>query len=170
MNVAVATRSPAEVESGLRRLELLAALDRYLAVSVTTDADGRPQVAVVNVGIIAHPATGTPSVGFVARRGAKLANLRARPEATLVIRAGWEWIAVCGPVTLVGPDDNTAPALNSERMRSLFRDIFSAAGGEHPDLARYDEVMAAERRCAVLVTPERFVTNPPGSEHREPEE
>jgi len=29
--------------------------------------------------------------------------------------------------------------------------------------------MAAERRTAVLVTPERFATNPPGTEHQEPE-
>jgi hypothetical protein len=29
-------------------------------------------------------------------------------------------------------------------------------------------VMTADRRTAVLLTPERFTTNPPGAEHVEP--
>ena len=36
------------------------------------------------------------------------------PRATLVFRAGWEWVAVTGPVELAGPDDDlraSAPTL-----------------------------------------------------------
>src|SRR5436305_4759447 len=152
---------------GLDRLATLAALDRHLAVCVTEGAGGAPQVSVVNIGIVEDPETGEPRVGFVARRGAKLANLRRRPHATLVVRAGWEWISVSGAVTLAGPDD-PHPALGADGLRLLLRRIFHAAGGRNDDLNRYDEVMATERRCAVLLTPERFVTNPAGTEHKEP--
>jgi PPOX class probable F420-dependent enzyme len=152
---------------GLDRLVELAALDRYLAVCVTKGPDAAPQVSVVNFGVVDDPETGEPRVGFVARRGAKLANLRRRPHATLVVRAGWEWISVSGAVTLAGPDD-PHPGVGGDALRLLLRQIFHAAGGQHDDLNRYDEVMAAERRCAVLLTPEKFVTNPAGSEHREP--
>jgi PPOX class probable F420-dependent enzyme len=151
----------------LDRLAKLAALDRHLAVCVTEGAAAAPQVSVVNIGVVGDPETGEPRVGFVSRRGAKLANLRRRPHATLVVRAGWEWISVSGAVTLAGPDD-PHPALGGDGLRLLLRLIFHAAGGQHDDLNRYDEVMAAERRCAVLLTPQRFVTNPGGSEHREP--
>jgi PPOX class probable F420-dependent enzyme len=153
--------------SGLDRLVELAALDRYLAVCVTEGADAAPQISVVNIGVVDDPETGGPRVGFVSRRGAKLANLRRRPHATLVVRAGWEWMSVSGAVTLAGPDD-PHPAVDGDALRLLLRQIFHAAGGRHDDLNRYDEVMAAERRCAVLLTPEKFVTNPAGSEHREP--
>ena len=50
----------------------------------------------------------------------------------------------------------------------LLRDAYAAAGGSHPDLAEYDRAMAADRRTVVLLTPERFATNPPGAEHVEP--
>lgn len=154
--------TPSEMASGLAQLESLASLDRYLAVCVTINTDGTPQVAVVNVGVVPDPSTGEPRPAFVTRRGAKLANLRRHPHATLVVRAGWEWIAVSGPVALSGPDD-PSPGIDGEQLRALLRDIFHAAGGHHPDLARYDEAMVTERRCAVLVTPRRFVNHVPGS-------
>ena len=52
-------------------------------------------------------------------------------------------------------------------MPRLLRDVFHAAGGAHEDLDTYDRVMATERRTAVLLRPERFATNPPGTEHEE---
>src|SRR4051794_6533895 len=77
-----------------------------LAVLVTTHPGrGEPQVAVVNTAIIDDPQTGEPRVGFVGRRGAKLSNLRRNPVATLVVLAGWEWVAVSGSVDLYGPDE-----------------------------------------------------------------
>lgn len=152
---------------GLERLVELGAPERYLGVLVTQYPDGRPQVAVVNFGLVDHPTTGETCVALVARRGAKLANLRRTPTATLVVRAGWEWIAVTGPVTLAGPDDPHTD-VDSHALRLLLREIFHAAGGQHDDLDRYDEVMAAERRTAVLITPQRFLTNPPAADHQEP--
>jgi hypothetical protein len=101
-------------------------------------------------------------VAFVARgHTAKLTHLRRIPQATLVFRAGWQWIGVSGPVELAGPDD-PLPGIDAERLRMLLRDIYAAAGGVHPDLDEYDREMVADRRTAVLIRPEHFTNNPPG--------
>ena len=86
-------------------------------------------------------------------------------RATLVFRARWEWVAVHGTAELAGPGDTAARV--GTAAPGLLRDIYRAAGGSHPDLAEYDRVMAAERRTAVLLRPDRFTTNPPGTEHQE---
>lgn len=139
------------------------AAEHWLAVLVTSGRDA-PSVSVVNAGVLPHPVTGDPTVAFVARGAtAKLTNLRRDPRATLVFRSGWEWVAARGPVELAGPDDPLAGV----DLRQLLRDIYLAAGGEHPDLDEYDRAMAAERRTAVLLKPARFTTNPPGTEHVE---
>lgn len=157
-------------EPNLDDVAALAAQDRWLAVLCTRDPAGvDPDIAVVNAGVVAHPVTGERVLGFVGRRGRKLQNLRARPVATLVFRAGWEWIAVRGPVELAGPDD-AHDDIDAERRVTLMRDIFHAAGGRHPDLEAYDRAMAEERRVAVLLHPEHAWSNPPGAEHVEPQE
>ncbi len=131
-----------------------------LIVVSTSRSDGTIQSSVVNAGVLSHPFTGRPAVGFVVRGGTrKLDNLRARPRATVVIRAGWEWAAAEGPVELIGPDD-PAPGVDAERLRLLLREIFAAAGGAHDDWDTYDKVMAQERRAAVLLSPDRVYSNP----------
>jgi PPOX class probable F420-dependent enzyme len=147
-------------EDGLRRVTELAQTENWLAVLVTTRQDGDPAVSVVNAGILPHPVTGEPTVALVSRGNtAKLANLRAHPRATLVFRAGWQWIAVSGPTELAGPDDQH-PSLPADALPQVLRDIYHAAGGQHPDLDEYDREMVADRRTAVFVTPARFATNP----------
>jgi PPOX class probable F420-dependent enzyme len=145
------------------RLELvrrIASADHGLGVLITLGANGQPQVSLVNAGLMPHPLSGQPTVALVARGDAvKLRNLRRQPRATIVFRAGWEWVAVEGPCELAGPDDPLT-GLAPERIPQLLRDIFHAAGGQHPDLDEYDRVMAAERRTAVLIEPTRIVTNP----------
>ena len=137
----------------------LVPLDHGLVVVSTLRGDGTVQASVVNAGVLKHPVSGTQIVGLVAAGGTrKLANLRARPRATVVIRAGWEWATVEGPVELVGPDD-PAPGIDAEGLRLLLRHVFTAAGGTHDDWDTYDKVMADERRTAVLVTPERVYSN-----------
>jgi PPOX class probable F420-dependent enzyme len=121
----------------------------------TLRPDGTIQSSVVNAGVLPHPVTGEQVVGLVSRGGAhRLANLRARPRASVAIRAGWQWAAVEGPAELAGPDD-PMPGVDAERLRLLLREIFTAAGGTHDDFAAYDQVMASERRVAVLVSPAR---------------
>jgi PPOX class probable F420-dependent enzyme len=133
----------------------LVPLDHGLVVVSTTRDDGTVQSSVVNAGVLDHPVTGDPVVGLVAAGSARrLVNLRARPRATVVIRAGWRWAGVEGPVDLAGPDDALA-GVEGDAIPGLLRDIFTAAGGSHDDWDEYDRVMAAERRVAVLVRPER---------------
>jgi PPOX class probable F420-dependent enzyme len=138
----------------------LVPLDHGLSVVVTRRADHTPHTTVVNAGVLHHPLTGSDTVAFVAAGGTrKLANLRADPTIAVVARAGWQWTAVEGTAQLIGPDDPNLD-VNSEQLRLLLRDIFTAAGGTHDDWAAYDQVMRDERRTAVLVTPTRVYSNP----------
>ena len=133
--------------------------DHGLCVVSTLRPDSTISSSVVNAGVLDHPVTGAPVVGLVAQgRSRKLANLRARPRATVVVRAGWEWVAAEGGVDLAGPDDRLG-GLDAESVRLLLRAIFTAAGGTHDDWDTYDRVMAEERRTAVLVTPARVYSS-----------
>lgn len=142
----------------LRDITSLGARDDYLAVVATTRADGSVQGSVVNAGVLPHPVSGEEVVAFVTYGRVKLANLRARPRATLVFRAGWDWGAVEGNCDIVGPDD-PLEGFDPDRLPELVRSVFRAAGGTHDDWETFDRVMAAERRAAVLVRPERVYTS-----------
>ena len=133
----------------------LVPLDHGLVVVSTSRADGSIQSSVVNAGVLDHPVTGRPVVGLVAMAASqRLRNLRSRPRATVVIRAGWRWAGVEGRTELAGPDDHLE-GVDGEGLRLLLRRIFLAAGGTHDNWEEYDRVMADERRVAVLVHPER---------------
>ena len=138
----------------------LVTLDHGLCVVSTLRADGTIQSSVVNAGVLDHPVTGSPVVALVARgHSRKLANLRARPRTTAVVRAGWQWVSAEGPAELAGPDDPFGD-LDADGIRLLLRAVFTAAGGTHDDWDTYDRVMAGERRTAVLITPDRVYSNP----------
>ncbi|MYU17208.1 TIGR03618 family F420-dependent PPOX class oxidoreductase [Streptomyces sp. SID8361] len=142
----------------LQEVDRIAAADHHLAVVSTTRADSSVQASVVNAGIVGHPVSGEPVVAFVTYGRAKLAHLRARPRATVVFRAGWNWAAVEGRTEIAGPDD-PFPGVDQERLRLLLREIFTAAGGTHDDWAAYDRVMVEQGRAAVFVHPERVYSN-----------
>lgn len=138
----------------------LVAQDHGLSVVVTRRADHSPHTTVVNAGVLAHPLTGDEVVAFVSAGGTrKLTHLRADPTIAVVVRAGWQWVAVEGAAQLIGRDD-PHPEVDDERLRVLLRDIFTAAGGTHDDWATYDRVMREERRTAVLVVPSRLYSSP----------
>ena len=108
---------------------------------------------------MANPLGDGDVVACVVRGGtAKLANLRKQPRATVVFRAGWEWVAVEGAAVIVGPDD-PVDQLPPSRLPGLLRDVFTAAGGTHDDWDEYDRVMADDRRAAVFVAPARITGN-----------
>jgi len=141
--------------SGLEEFARLIQGEHGLVVVSTLRPDMTIQSSVVNAGVLPHPVTGAQVVGLVARGDShRLAYLRARPRATVVVRGGWQWASVEGPVDLAGPDD-PLPGVDAERLRVLLREIFTAAGGTHDDWPAYDRAMAEERRVAVLVTPAR---------------
>jgi PPOX class probable F420-dependent enzyme len=136
----------------------LGAAEHGLAVVATTRADGTVQPSLVNAGVMPAPDGGGDVVAFVARGDAvKLRHLRARPRAAVVFRSGWEWASVEGPATIIGLDE--PDGADPEELRVLLRDVFAAAGGTHDDWDEYDRVMRAERRAAVVVTPERITGN-----------
>ena len=106
----------------------LVALDHGLCIVSTLTGGGTIQSTLVNAGVLTHPASGQPVVGFVARGGSrKLAHLRPRPDATVAVRAGWDWVTAAGTAEVIGPDDPYAD-IDAERLRMLLREVFSAAG------------------------------------------
>ena len=140
----------------------LVPLDHGLCVLSTARGDGSIQATVVNAGVLRHPVTEEEVVGLVAAGGSrKLAHLRADPRATVVVRAGWQWVAVEGVAEVIGPDDPRS-GIDDERLRVLLQDVFRAAGGTHDDWEGYDRAMADERRAAVLLVPRRTYSNPTG--------
>jgi PPOX class probable F420-dependent enzyme len=136
----------------------LAADESGLAIVATLRANGTIQSSLVNAGVLAHPATGSPVLAVVTYGKVKLANLRARPQVTTTFRKGWQWATVEGTAELAGPED-PQPWLDPERLRLLLREIFTAAGGKHDDWDEYDRVMAEQGRTAVLITPTRVYGN-----------
>ena len=137
----------------------LVPLDHGLSVVVTRRADGTPRTSVVNAGVMPHPLTGRTVVAFVSGGGARrLADLRADPSISVVVRAGWRWATAEGAAQLIGPDD-PHDDVDAERLRVLLREVFTAAGGTHDDWDEYDRVMREDRRTAVLVDVGRVVSN-----------
>ncbi|MCU1375010.1 MAG: putative F420-dependent enzyme [Actinomycetia bacterium] len=126
-------------------------------MAVTTRHDGRPRASVINAAVVEHPVTGRPVVAFVSLgRVRKLADLRARPQATVIFRADWEWIAVEGDVQLAGPNDRL-PGLDEADVLPLLGQIYAAAVGGTPE--EWDELdarMRDERHTAVLLEPTRI--------------
>ncbi len=137
----------------------LAASEHGLAVVSTVRADGTVQASLVNVGLLTHPATGEPALGFTTYGKVKLANLRARPQLAVTFRNGWRWATVEGRAELAGPDDAQPWLTNPDRLRLLLREVFTAAGGTHDDWDEYDRVMAREGRAVVLIAPTRVYSN-----------
>ena len=137
----------------------LAADDSGLAVVSTVRADGTVQASLVNVGKLPHPATDEEVLAFVTYGKVKLANLRARPQLAVTFRKGWMWATVEGRAEIAGPDDPASWLADSEQLRLLLREVFTAAGGTHDDWDEYDRVMAEQRRTVVLIAPTRVYSN-----------
>jgi PPOX class probable F420-dependent enzyme len=144
----------------LKEFAALAGKEQGLVVVSTLRADGSVQTSLVNAGVLTHPLHGGQVVGFVTYGKVKLAHLRVRPRLAVTVRSGWAWAAVEGAAELIGPDD-PVPGIDSERLRLLLREVFTAAGGSHDDWDTYDRVMAEQRRAVVLVDPTRIYSNPP---------
>jgi hypothetical protein len=142
----------------LELVNQLAAADQHLAVFNTARLDGTVHASVVNAGVIDDPIDGHPGVGaIVYGTSRKLSLLRQSGTASVVFKSGFDWVAVAGPVRLIGPDDGTDFGLD---VPEVIRSVFRAAGGSHDDWAEFDRIMAAERRCAVFVGAAKVTTNP----------
>jgi hypothetical protein len=140
----------------LDRAKDLGAREAGLAIAITSRADGTPRASVVNAGVVLHPMSGESVIGFVSRGTArKLSDLRDRPRATVVFRSGWEWVAVEGDATVIGPDDHLN-GLDDPGVLLLVRTIYAAAvGGTAEEWSQLDATMETERHTAVLISPIR---------------
>jgi PPOX class probable F420-dependent enzyme len=138
----------------LAPVRAIVARDHGLAGVSVVRADGTPHASLVNAGVLDHPITGRPVVGYVTYGPVKLRTLRERPATSIMWRAGWEWVGVDGTSELIGPDD-PADGVDADGLRLLLRAVFTGAGGTHDDWDAYDRVMREERRVAVLVEPSR---------------
>jgi PPOX class probable F420-dependent enzyme len=139
----------------LRDFAELARSEQGLGVVSTLRADQSIQSSVVNLAVMSHPIGKADVLAFVTYGKVKLGNLRVRPRLTASVRSGWHWATVEGTAEIIGPDD-PHPAVGADERRLLLREIYAAAGGVHEDWDEYDRVMAADRRAAVLVRPERI--------------
>ena len=139
----------------------LARADSGLAVVSTLRADQTIQASLVNAGVLTHPATAQPVLGFVTYGRIKLANLRMRPQLALTFRDGWQWATVEGRAEVVGPDDPADWVDGPDQLRLLLRAVFSACGGTHDNWAEYDREMVDQGRAAVLIAPTRVYSNRP---------
>ena len=138
----------------LTKFAELASHDHGLCVVSTLRSDGSVAASVVNAGVLPHPVSGAPVVGFVARGLRKLVHLRVDHRVTVVARAGWQWAAVEGDAEIIGPDDPDG-RIDGEGLRVLLRDVFRAAGGTHDDWDAYDRTLTEQRSAAVLIAPRR---------------
>ena len=136
----------------------MVAKENGLAGVTVVRADGTPHSSLVNAGVLDHPSTGRPVVGYVTYGPVKLRNLRERPATSLLWRSGWQWVGVEGRSELIGPDD-PADGIDTEGLRLLLRAVFTGAGGTHDDWDTFDRVMREERRTAVLLAPTRVYGN-----------
>ena len=136
----------------------LAAGDSGLAVASTVRADQTIQASLINAGVLPHPNSGWPVVGFVTYGRIKLTNLRSRPQVALTFRNGWKWATVEGTAELAGPDDTPGwlrdgdqhvrvtievPVKLDGKQRDALRDFGAACvEGNHPLLHQQRERFA----------------------------
>lgn len=136
---------------------VMASSETGLAIVSMVRADGSPHASVVNAGPFVHPVTGENVIALVARGDSvKVRRVAGGARMSVTFRRGWQWAGVEGPAEPIGPDH---PA-DGVDVPQLLRDVFMAAGGSHDDWDEYDRVMAAEKRTAILVAPERILGVP----------
>lgn len=143
----------------LNEAAALASADSGLAVISTLRADQTIQASLVNAGVLPHPATKEPVLGFVTYGRVKLTNLRSRPQLAVTFRRGWQWATVEGAAELAGPHDDPEWLRQPDQLRLLLREVFTACGGSHENWDEYDRVMTEQGRTAVLITPTRIYSN-----------
>lgn len=117
---------------------------RHRMTLMTLRADGRPQVSPVTGGV---DADGRLVISTYPQR-AKAANLRRRPEATVLVHSDdWD-----GPYVQV---DGTAEVLDmpSPEAEDALVEYFRCISGEHPDWEEYRAAMRRQGKSLLRITP-----------------
>jgi PPOX class probable F420-dependent enzyme len=117
---------------------------RHRMTLMTLRADGRPQVSPVTGGV---DADGRLVISTYPQR-AKAANLRRRPDATVLVHSDdWD-----GPYVQV---DGTAEVLDmpSPEAEDALVEYFRCISGEHPDWEEYRAAMRHQGKSLLRITP-----------------
>ncbi len=140
---------------GIDDIRRFVPLDHGLAIVSVGLPSGGVASSLVNAGVVDHPATGAPVVGFVVRGDSrKLVHLRrdpAPPSRGGPAGAGSRRAARSSWSARTTPGSASRPTTLAAHLRA----VFAGAGGTHEDWDEFDRVMAAERRTAVLLQPAR---------------
>jgi PPOX class probable F420-dependent enzyme len=119
--------------------------NKHRWVLATTRADGRPQLSPVTGGLIAE---GRLAVATYPER-AKVRNVR-RDSHVSVLVLGDEfndaWVQV----------DGLAEVLDLPDAAEAFVEYYRGISGEHPDWAEYQQAMADQGKCLVVIDPTRW--------------
>ncbi len=118
---------------------------RHHGVLLTNRRDGWPQSSLVSMGL---DDSGRIVVSSYPER-AKVHNLRRNPRASMVVQSDdWngEWVQV----------DGTAEVVDLPEALDGLCDYFRVISGEHPDWDEYREAMAAQGKCLIRLTIERW--------------
>lgn len=114
------------------------------AVLATRRRSGEPQMSPVTVAV-----DDDGRVLISTRETAvKVRNLRRDPQLWLCVftdRFYGDWVALSGPAEIV-----SLPG-----AMDLLVDYYRRAAGEHPDWDDYRAAMERERRCVIVLTPDR---------------
>ena len=118
---------------------------RHRGVVLTTRGDGRPQASPVTMGL---DEAGRVVVASYPER-AKVANLRRRAEASMVVMGdsfGDEWVQL----------DGRAEVLDVPEALDGLVDYFRVISGEHSDWAEYRQAMNDQGKCLIRLSIERW--------------
>src|SRR5689334_9439301 len=114
---------------------------RHHMVLITTRADGRPQSSPVTGGVDDDGRLVISSY----RERAKTANLRRRPQASVLVLSddfGGAWVQVDGDAEVIDARDDVEP--------------FRETSGENPDWDAYREAMVSQDKSLRRITPTRW--------------
>jgi len=129
------------------RMELQEALDfvrtHDRTVLSTRRRDGRPQMSLVNAGLV-------DGLVCISSRGplAKVRNIRRDPEVSVLIFTDaffGSWVQI----------DGRAEIVDQPAALDLLVTVYRAIAGEHPDWDDYRAAMIRDERVVIRVHPER---------------
>lgn len=118
---------------------------RHRMVLTTLRADGSLQSSPVTGGV---DAAGRVVIASYPQR-AKAANLRRRPQASVVVLSdefNGPYVQVDGDAEVIGLPDAVEPLV----------DYYRAIAGEHPDWSEYRQAMVQQGKCLIRITPRRW--------------
>ncbi|MGE2722389.1 PPOX class F420-dependent oxidoreductase [Mycolicibacterium celeriflavum] len=118
---------------------------RHRMVLTTVRVDGSLQSSPVTGGV---DADGRIVIASYPQR-AKAANLRRRPQASVVVLSdefNGPYVQVDGDAQVIGLPDAVEPLV----------DYYRAIAGEHPDWSEYRQAMVDQGKCLIRITPRRW--------------